>query len=254
MAKWLFVPYILELLSRGTFFRTLFFYFFRACAVIAALVGLVVCAGLLRPVLNLPAIGVIGGFVFIALTAVAFYAVAHIYWIRSSDIQQLASAKFTLIPIFAILVRTLGEVLATFITVVSVGGFIILLFAGEEAGGILSQVMPINPLSTGMERGGSSFIGALLVLVGGAICAVLLLASFYLTAEFISALAEIAISTGLTAANTSPLLASYAAPGAHAAPTPAAAAPRVPASKRCGFCGSVNPPGAAFCENCGKPI
>jgi hypothetical protein len=254
MAKWLFVPYILELLSRGTFFRTLFFYFLRACAVILALVGLVVCAGLLRPVLNLPAVGVIGGFIFIALTAVAFYAGAHIYWIRSSDIAQLSSAKFTLIPIAAILVRTLGEVLASFIAVVSVGGFIILLFAGEEAAGILASVLPMGPLSSGFERGGNSFVGALVVLVGGAIWAVLLLALFYLTAEFLSALAEIAISTGITASNTSPQLHAVGGPNVHAVPTPASAVPHVATHPRCAACGSTNPRGASFCENCGKPM
>jgi hypothetical protein len=46
----------------------LFFYSFRASAALTALVGLVLCAGLLKIVINLPAVGVIGGFIFMALT------------------------------------------------------------------------------------------------------------------------------------------------------------------------------------------
>ena len=254
MTKFFFVPYILGLLSQGTFFRKLFFYLFRVAAVISALLGLVICAGLLKTVLNLPAVGVIGGFVFIALTIVAFYAVAHIYWTRAGDIQKLADAKFTMIPIYAIMIRTVGEVLASFIAVMSVGGFILFLFAPQEAGGMLSGILPMGPLSMMMERGGNSFIEALVVLVGGAIYAVLLLAVFYLIAEFISALAEIAISTGITASNTSLMLSPTAAALPVPAPVPVASVPIRPTNKVCGSCGTPNPLGSTFCENCGKPL
>ena len=217
MTKFFFVPYVLRLLSQGTFFRKLFFYLLRASAVITALVGLVVCAGLLKTVLNLPAVGVIGGFVFIALALVAFYSAAHIYWIRAGDIDQLSDAKFTMIPISAIMVRTLGEVLAAFIAVMSIGGFILFLFAPQEAGGMLAPMLPMGALSA-MDRGGNSFVEALVVLVAGTMYAVLLLACFYLASEFISALAQIAINTGITAANTSRMA---GAP----APSPVAPAP-----------------------------
>jgi hypothetical protein len=253
MTQFFFVPYILGLLSQGIFFRRIFFYFLRAAAVLTAIVGLVVCAGLLKTVLNLPAVGVIGGFVFIGLVIVAFYAVAHIYWTRAGDIRDLADAKFTMIPIYAIMVRTLGEVLASFVAVVSAGGFILFLFAGEQASNILSQVMPINPAS-GLQQQGNSFIEALGVLVAGAILAILLLAAFYLAAEFISALAEIAISTGTTASNTSAMLAPAGLAIPAAKPVPAPIVSAKPANKVCGACAAINPLGAAFCENCGKPL
>ena len=99
MNRFFFVPSVLQLFSGGTFFRKLFFYFFRASAALTALVGLVLCAGLLKIVINLPAVGVIGGFIFMALTIVAFYAAAHIYWIRAEDIRHLSETKFTMIPI-----------------------------------------------------------------------------------------------------------------------------------------------------------
>ena len=250
----LFVPYILQLLSRGTFFRKMFFYFFRASAVLTALVGLVICAGLIKTVLNLPAIGVIGGLIFIALTVVAFYAAAHIYWVRAGDIQHLVDAKFTMIPIYAIMVRTVGEVLASFIAVMSVGGFILFLFAPQEAGGMLSGILPMGPLSMMMGRGGNSFVEALVVLIGGSIYAVLLLAVFYLVAEFVAALAEIAISTGVTASNTTRMLSAAGPPLTVASSVPAAAIPVIPTNRVCGSCGTANPLGASFCENCGKSL
>jgi hypothetical protein len=252
MSKFFFVPYILGLLSQGVFFRKLFFYFFRAAAVLAALAGLVVFAGFLRIVLNLPAVGVIGGFVFLALVIIAFYAVAHIYWTRADDIRKLADAKFTMIPIYAIMVRTVGEVLAAFIAVISVGGFILFLFAPQEAGGMLSGMLPMGPLSM-MERGGNSFIEALVVLIGGSIYAVLLLAGSYLVAEFIAAIAEIAINTGITASSTSFLLASVRPPAPAAMPA-SIAYPSTPGIKVCGSCGGTNPSGAMFCEHCGRPL
>jgi hypothetical protein len=252
MNKFLFVPLVLQMLSQGTFFRKIFFYFFRAAAVLTAIVGLVVCAGLLKTILNLPAAGVIGGFVFIALLILAFYAASHIYWIRAGNIQDLADAKFTMIPIYAIMVRTVGEVLASFIAVISVGGFVLFLFAGEEAAGIVSNFLPMGPFASGMERGGNSFIEALVVLVVGAIYAILLLAVFYLVAEFISAIAEIAISTGISAANTGLMLASAGVPTPFPSPLPARAS--APHASICEVCRAINPPGAAFCENCGKPL
>jgi hypothetical protein len=252
--NWLFVPYVLQLLSRGVFFRNIFFYLFRAVAVITALVGLIVCAGLLKTVINLPAVGVIGGFVFIALTIVAFYVVSHIYWIRAADIQKLSDAKFTMIPIYAIMVRTVGEVLASFVAVMSVGGFILLLFAPQEAVGMLSGLLPMGPMSMMMDRGGNSFIEALVILVGGSIYAVLLLAVFYLIAEFIVALAEIAINTGVTASNTAVLLSSGNSPATVASPVSVPSIPAGPTNKVCRSCGSPNPRNAAFCENCGNPL
>jgi hypothetical protein len=254
MNKFFFVPYILGLLSQGTFFRRLFFYLFRVASVLSAVVGLVICAGLLKTVLNLPAVGVIGGFVFIALTIVAFYAVAHIYWTRADDIKTLADAKFTMIPIYAIMVRTVGEVLASFISVMSVGGFILFLFAPQEAGGMLSGILPMGPLSMMMERGGNSFVEALVVLVGGMIYAVLLLAAFYLIAEFIAALAEIAINTGITASNTTLMISLGGVPIPAIRPSPVTAIPATPSNKVCGSCGTKNPLTSVFCENCGKAL
>ena len=269
MTKFLFVPYLLRLLSQGTFFRKLFFYFFRVGAGLFALLGLVACAGLLRTVLNLPAVGVIGGFVFIALLAVAFYAVAHIFWTRADDIKRLSDAKFTMIPIYSIMVKTIGEVLAAFVAVLSIGGFILFLFAPREAGGMLGQFLPLGPLGNIFEQsGGNSFLTALLVLLGGAVYAVLLLAIFYLAGEFVSAIAEIAISTGLTATYTAQLAGvaggaaappvAFSTQAATTSPTPLRAVPQEAAPRSaeriCGTCGAANPAGAAFCENCGSRL
>jgi len=254
MNRFFFVPSVLQLFSGGTFFRKLFFYFFRASAALTALVGLVLCAGLLKIVINLPAVGVIGGFIFMALTIVAFYAAAHIYWIRAEDIRHLSETKFTMIPICATMVRTVGEVLACFLAVMSVGGCILLLFAPQEAGGMLSGVLPMGPLSMLTEHGGNSFIEALIILVGGSLYAVLLLALFYLLAEFISALAEIAINTGATASNTALKLLCPGMPLPIANPMPMASASVKPSNRLCGSCKTPNPVGSVFCENCGKSL
>ncbi len=60
MTPWLFVPQLLTLFSQGTFFRKLFFYLFRVTAVLSALMGLVLCAGILTAALRLPGIALIG--------------------------------------------------------------------------------------------------------------------------------------------------------------------------------------------------
>ena len=259
MTPWLFVPQLLTLLSHGTFFRKLFFYLFRVTAVISALMGLVICAGILTAALRLPGIALIGAFLFIAFAAVAFYAAAHIYWLRAVDIRNLPDGPLTMTPIVAIMLRTVGEVFAVVISVLSIGLFVLFLLAGQEAGTIASEVPGIP---RGLAGGGNPFLAGLIIMAFGIILAMVQLAYFYLLAELVGVLAQIAGNTALTAANTS-LMAALAVPGPVVTPAGAAATrPTSPAPfqrpasgvRRCLPCGTENPASAVFCENCGAAL
>lgn len=260
MQKWFFVPHLLELLARGAFFRRLFFFLFRAGAVLTAVVGVGLCAGVLTLALRLPAAGVIGGFLFIAFLAVAFYAAAHIYWLRAEDVRLLPDAEFTMIPIVSVMLRTGGEVLAVLFAVVSVGACILLWFAGDQAGAVLEGI-PASPLAMLLGRGGNPFLEGLFVLAGGVIYALVLLAAFYFAAEAVLVLAQIARNTGLTALHTGGEGVAAFAPRTRINPAAPPATPprdsktaRAAATTNCSTCGTFNSAGAAFCENCGNPL
>ena len=155
---------------------------------------------------------ILGGVLFQAFFLVGLYMVVHTLWIRAADIQAIGKSEFTIIPIVSIFLRMLGEIYACISVAVGIGGGVLQLFAGDS--GLASRATSSIPglgwqqsllsglgwqqsLLSGLFGGytTSSFISALLLMVGGAIGALFWLVWLYLASEFIVVLVDIARNT-----------------------------------------------------------
>jgi len=199
MAQWLFVPRLLQMFSQGLFFRKTFFFLMRLGAVLCALGGLVAFCGLWAIVSNLYPIEITGLILFQLFLVVAVYASFHIYWLRADDIKMLPEAKFIMLPIVSVLLRTTGEVFATVGSIMSVGLCVFYWFTVAAATAILNRSMAMPLFSSLMDATSNPFLGGIFLLFGGLIYSFLILAFFYVASEMVLVLAQIAINTGIMA-------------------------------------------------------
>ena len=163
-------------------------------AVLLALSGIEGWFQAWRMVFELGGAGILGGIVFQAVFLIGIYMVTHVLWIRASDISEQPASEFTVIPIVSIVLRMVGEVYACLLSVLGVGGCILILFAGDNR---LMDMLPgvglLSGLIFGLVRGmDSSFLAALLFLISCLITAVFALVVFYLLAETQVVLVDIA--------------------------------------------------------------
>jgi hypothetical protein len=190
MNKYFFIAPVLKHISEGRLFSRVFAIALRIFAVLIALGGIVGWVQAWRMVSDLHGFGVLGGIVFQVIFLVAIYMVTHVLLIRASDISQLPVSEFTVIPIVSIFFRTLGEIYACLISAVGAGGFILLLFAGNDNFLVyrVMQFIPGTSFVSGLafsfaRSADSSFIAAIIFLLSSALSAFFALVLFYLLAE-----------------------------------------------------------------------
>jgi hypothetical protein len=247
MSQWLFVPRLLQMFSQGSFFRNTFFYLMRLGAVLCALGGLIVFCGLWTVVSNLSPVEIAGLVLFQLFLVVAVYAAFHIYWLRANDIRLLPEAKFIMLPIVSILLRTAGEAFATVGSILSLGLCIFYWFTGAAAATVLSRSMAISPFSPLMDVTANPFLGGIVLLLCGLIYSFLVLAFFYVLAEMVLVLAQIAINTGIMASAVTN----------RGSAVPVAVSSHLPSNdtvKVCPHCGAATSDGLAFCDQCGHAL
>ncbi len=187
---------LLQLISQGSFFRKVFSIFLKAIAVLVLLAGLVTFFKLWKVIFSLPAAGVLGGILFQLLFAAAIYMVVHILLIRAEDINKLGDSEFTIVPIIAIALKLFGELYASFVSLIAVGGGLLLWFAGYRAGFVLGEVLDFIPFSQYIAGyGGETFVSGLLFIISGLIVAFFTLVFFYLLSELTIVTIDIARNT-----------------------------------------------------------
>ena len=202
MQKYFFMPRVLKFIGEGTLFSRIFASALRVFAVLLSIGALVGWIQLWKLVFDMSGAAILGGVLFQAFFVVGVYMVVHTLWIRAADIQAIGKSEFTIIPIVSIFLRMLGEIYACISVAVGVGGGVLQLFAGYS--GLASRATRSIPglgwqqsLLSGLfgDDTTSSFISALLLMVGGAIGALFWLVWFYLASEFIVVLVDIARNT-----------------------------------------------------------
>lgn len=202
MKKYLFMQPLLKFVGEGTLFSRIFAAVLRVFAVLLTIAALVGWIGLWKLVFTMEGAAILGGIVFQTLFVVGVYMVVHTVWIRAANIADIGKSDFTIIPIVSVFLRMLGEIYACISVAVGVGGGILLLFGAY--GGLAQRATSAVPgmgwqdsLFSGLFGGesGSTFLSAVLVTVSGAIGAVLWLALFYLAAELVVVLVDIARNT-----------------------------------------------------------
>jgi hypothetical protein len=189
LKKYLFMVPVLKSLDDGTPFRRGFAMALRIIAILLIVGLLITWIALWKVVFSQDGVAIFGGFIFQIFLLVGFYMIIHTYWIRADSIERLGQSEYTIIPIVSILLKTQGEVGAWASFATGLGAGIFQILAGYQFPGWST---PYESFHYGMT---SSFVAGLLVIVFGAIFALVSLILSYFLAEFIIVIVDIAKNT-----------------------------------------------------------
>ena len=191
MNKVLFMSPFIDQISKGKVFSKIFTNVLRVIAVIAGIAGIVGWILMWKLVFEIPAAGVVGGIIYQLIFAVLIYMVVHAILIRANHISKIADGGYPVIPVVSVFFKLLGEVYASFAAAVSVGGGILIWFAGRYSYDLLK---PVSPFLL-KHVGGEAFLGGLLYILVGVVFAFFVLVGFYLLSELFVAVINIAKNT-----------------------------------------------------------
>lgn len=182
---------VLKLLSDGNVIRATIAFALRVFGALTLLGGIVLLFLMLKEVFRLDTAGqTIGGLLFAAVLAATFLAVYQILMFRAKDVQELGESPFTVIPIFSILFRILGETYAVFGLAIGVGGCLFIWFAQLNPLFLISEIGIFFP-SLSPE---GTFLGGLLFFMYLSLMSFAVLLVFYFLAEASLVLVDIARS------------------------------------------------------------
>jgi len=187
MSKLFFIKPVLEIISRGKFFRHGFALILRIIAILMAIGGLFLFIQNFRFIGRFGFLGALGLIIAQLFLLAAIWIIIQIIWNRANVIVNLPDSNFTIIPIFSIVLKMIGEVYATIILLLSISGAFLTWFIGS-GGRIFYQLREFVPfLSVG-----TGFLGGLLLIVLGIISSFIALFFFYLFSEGIAVIFDIA--------------------------------------------------------------
>lgn len=183
----------------------------------------------------------LGGMLFSFILLAAFACVVEIHFYRARSIGEMGETAFTAIPVVSVLCRLAGEVYATLLVGVGIGGCAFLWLAKVSPLAFLSPMGGLLPASN-LE---ASFLGGALLLIEMCLLALAVLAGFYAAAEGLLLAVDVAGNLRRLAAEPA------AAPAGASEP---AAVNRVAPREFCKVCGVGLVAGNAFCGNCGTRV
>ncbi len=178
MDRYLFMKRVLDALADGPFFRRRFALCVRIGAAVAAMTGLVGFVRAWNFTASLEAARIPGGILYMLFLAAGAYMGVHTMLIRAKDIDALPHTGFTLIPVAAVVSLMLGEAYAAACAALATGGGILVWFTGDYAYSILQRVAFFLP-----PLGGPTFMDGILLILRGALRAVVALAAGHLASE-----------------------------------------------------------------------
>ena len=188
MEKFLFMEAVLEKISQGQFFRKAFAITLQIMTVVIAIAALVAWITVWKSISGLSSEAIVGIIIFQLLFVIAVYMVIHIILIRAGNINALPDSDYTVIPIISITLKLIGEIYASFITVISVAGGILSWFIGSGAFYMVKRPNLIIP----SYGSGEGFLGGLVFMASGLFSAIVGLVIFYFLAESVVVAVDIA--------------------------------------------------------------
>jgi hypothetical protein len=236
---------VLHALNDGRVIRKSVAMALRILGVLVALGGLVLVVEILKYSFRTDTTteATLGGMLFSVVLLAAFACVLEIHFYRARSIGEMGEPAFAVIPVVSILCRFAGEVYATLLVAVGLGGCVFLWLAKVSPLAFLSAMGGLLPAAN-LE---ASFMGGALLLIQMCLLALAVLAGFYAAAEGLLLAVEVARNVRRLAGETAPVAVAAAAPGS---------APVVPAVPRdfCKVCGVALVAGNTYCGNCGTRI
>jgi len=195
-----FMGRVLAALSDGAFIRRAVGVGVRIVAVVLAIISLLElpAAGSLMSDPDTAGVVRFGLCIFAVLMLVRAYMLVHVCWIRAVHVEACQEGSFTVIPIAAVCIRLVGEIVATLLLCTGVAVGLVIFFAA----GSVSMRIPPNGLTT---ISGSPLVAAvlnsqgavtattgLLVILASALSAFISLLTAYFVAECTSVGMDIA--------------------------------------------------------------
>lgn len=182
------VPRVLDALERGEIVRPAIAIALRILAV-GLLVGCVVfVVEILKLSFRLDTEGTLGGVLLALFLTASFVVMAQALWHRAGGIALLENSTFTVLPIASLLFRTAGELVATLLTALGVGGCLFAWLSGIAPASVLGDLADWLPESGGEGR----VLGGLLLLAWSVAAALGAIIFAYLLAELTLVLADMA--------------------------------------------------------------
>jgi hypothetical protein len=178
MGKHFFMKPVLNWLGRPANFNRVMAITMRTTAVLIVPLCLVTFFKVGKVIFELPASEMLGGIIFEVAYMLAIYCVVHGLYIRAQDIDHLNGEQFNMLPLSAIVVRSVGEVGAAYLAWVSLGGGIYVWFTAKSIRTLLDPLPALLPVF-----GGTNFIGGIQFMTAGMLSAVVMLGIAYLLAE-----------------------------------------------------------------------
>lgn len=183
-------PALLRLISEGRLFKQSFAWLLRLLCVAALVEGVWVSIELWRGG-GTSTQAVFGQLIFQAALALAAYLVAHLAWLRAQDVAAMPqTGGEVIIPLSRLLLRLAGELYASLMVALGVGGAVMVWIGAGDARvdqALLHQLLP--------GFGGDPFPAGLNLLLTGLGCGALSLLAGYLASELLGLLCAIESNT-----------------------------------------------------------
>lgn len=190
MEKLPLAPALLRMISEGRFFKTVFAWLLRLGALGAVLAGVWLSIGLWKDG-GTSTQAVFAQLVFQIALVAAFYLAAHLAWLRAQDVAAMPQVGGDVIlPLARLVMRLGGEVYASLVAVLSVGGALLVWISAGDAQGGLAGLGPLLPMA-----GGDPFPAGLNLLAVGLASAALGLLGAYTASEILALLCSIERNT-----------------------------------------------------------
>jgi hypothetical protein len=210
---------ILDKLSEGKVIRNSIAFALQVLGILNVVAGIYLIVEILKAAFRIESTGAtIGGLLFVVFSAASVLAIQQICSYRARSIRALGDSPFTVIPIFSILMRATGEMLAVSWLALGVGGCLLLWFGG----GYLLSLIPMARSSGlfGIDSGESSFLAGIVFLLSNGLLAFLALIFFYFLAEVVVVGADIARNVRLLLSGGVKASGAVVAEGSAASPHP----------------------------------
>ncbi len=182
---------VIDALSNGKVIRTSVAVFLKVLGIVLFLGVAYVCVDVLKISFRLPTTPeTIGGLLLTFLLIVAGYSTAQVFFYRANSVNQLSDGPFTIIPIVSILYKMVGEICATWLIALGLGGAIVLWIGGISPGAFLGEFGYLLPRISAEW----TFAGGFLLLLYSSSLAFAVLVLAYLLSESTIVVVDIAMN------------------------------------------------------------
>ena len=188
MMKFSFFRPVLDSLTDSKILRISIGKALRILGIVSIVGGIYLIVDILKQAFDLRTEGTIGGLVFAVMIAGAVLSIFQILFFRGKHIEDLQESELTIIPIFSILFKAVGEIYGTFMAAIGVGGCVYIWLAKSDPMYLLGSVERYLPTIPGE----STFLGGIMFLVYALVWGFIALIVSYFLGEASIVLADIA--------------------------------------------------------------